>query len=292
MMNKSLSRELIGLAVAALIIAGVFFSISRKFTEYLVDDYYANVATEDMINVEMAKKLQNYIDSKEIGIKDTKKIKSWMKHKKIADLQIYVNDKLYYDSVYPGKKEWNHNPEEGYYDWLEPQPISFTDQDAKVTIYPDMDYIAYDITTFVSFVLSFIIYTLILMAGIRHKIRYVNHLKYEIQNLEGGDFDEEIIVHGSDELASLAKGLNSMRLAFVEERNAREALEKTNVDIITTLSHELRTPLTGIMLWIEILKKDSFENEGERQEVLDGIAENGKRLHELADKLLEFLLVP
>ena len=49
------------------------------------------------------------------------------------------------------------------------------------------------------------------MAGIRSTMKYIRTLSAEIGILEGGNLDYRITVTGSDEMAVLAKGLDSMR---------------------------------------------------------------------------------
>ena len=60
-------------------------------------------------------------------------------------------------------------------------------------------------------------------------------------------------------------------------RNARrESRRKT--ELVTQAAHELRTPLANIQLYAEIVKERRYETESERDEALDAITDESRRL--------------
>ena len=69
----------------------------------------------------------------------------------------------------------------------------------------------------VEIILSSCVFVLIVLAGIQKTIRYIRRLQSEIEILEGGDLDYSITVSGRDELASLAAGLDAMRVSLKEQ---------------------------------------------------------------------------
>ena len=69
-------------------------------------------------------------------------------------------------------------------------------------------------------------------------------------------------------------------------RNARqESRHKT--ELVTQAAHKLRTPLANIQLYAEIVKERRYETESERDEALDAVAGESRRLVEIVlDKAL------
>ena len=63
-------------------------------------------------------------------------------------------------------------------------------------------------------ILSFFLFLVLVLLGIRRKMDYIRTLCNEIQILEGGSLEHKITVKGKDELSELAEGLDSMRLSF------------------------------------------------------------------------------
>lgn len=50
-----------------------------------------------------------------------------------------------------------------------------------------------------------------------------------------------------------------MRRSFLEMREKEARMVRENQRIVTEMSHDLRTPVTSIMLYAEILKKETDE---------------------------------
>ena len=74
-------------------------------------------------------------------------------------------------------------------------------------------------------------------------------------------------------------------LLFLAHRARRESRRKTAV--ITAVAHEIRTPLANVQLYSEIVKERRYESEAERDEALDAVADESRRLVEIVlDKAL------
>jgi signal transduction histidine kinase len=68
------------------------------------------------------------------------------------------------------------------------------------------------------------------------------------RRVEQGDLESAVPVRGSDEVAALARGLDTMRLAV----RARERELRT---MVGSVAHEIRNPLGGVMLYAEMLSR-------------------------------------
>lgn len=128
------------------------------------------------------------------------------------------------------------------------------------------------------------------MRGIRKKIEYILKLRDEVEILEGGSLDYEITIEGSDELASLAGGLDSMRASLLRLMEQETQLVKENQKIITEMSHDLRTPITSIMLYTEILKTGKYQDGAQLTEYLGKIDRKARRMKQLTDRLFAYSL--
>lgn len=102
------------------------------------------------------------------------------------------------------------------YEWEEYYDIQFSDGGAEVTLFGFYEFRFMQIALFTALGLSFFIFFLIVMLGIRKSMRYIRLLGKEIGILEGRNLDYQVTIQGRDELADLAKGLDSMRQAFYD----------------------------------------------------------------------------
>ena len=96
--------------------------------------------------------------------------------------------------------------------------------------------------------------------------------------LSRGDFSARLNIRKPPEFRILSKNFNTM----AEELGSIEVLR---TDFINNFSHEFKTPIISIKGFAEILKDDDLSKE-ERNEYLDIIIEESKRLSSLATNVL------
>ena len=109
---------------------------------------------------------------------------------------------------------WEENIALNEYGWEKYYPVSFADGEAKVSIQGMYAYRFYNYAMVAELVLSFSLFLLFVLLGIRAKMNYILTLNNEIEILEGGNLDYSITVQGKDELAALAESLDQMRISF------------------------------------------------------------------------------
>ena len=127
--------------------------------------------------------------------------------------------------------------------------------------------------------------------GSRKIIRYIVQLSEEIQAMEGGDLDHPITIRGADELTTLARCLDSMRITLrTQQQEEAEASAKVK-SLITEMSHDLRTPLTTLLLYTEILRSHKYDGKAQKNDYLNKIDTKARQIKQLSDNLFEYALV-
>lgn len=169
--------------------------------------------------------------------------------------------------------------------------VEFSDGAVEVIITGAYIYQFYNYVMIGEIILSFVLFLLLVLLGIRRKMDYIRKLRDEIEILESGSLDYKITVKGKDELSELAEGLDSMRLSFVSLIQQEAEMVRENQRIVTEMSHDLRTPVTSIMLYTEILKKGKYKSEVQFKEYLDKIDLKAHRMKQLTDHLFEYSLI-
>lgn len=110
--------------------------------------------------------------------------------------------------------------------------------------------------------------------------RPIARLQRATHRLAGGDYDTQIVVSGSDELADLARDFNHLARTLAQNLNARQRW-------IADISHELRTPIAVLRAELEAIQ------DGVREPTADTLAslyQEIERLNALVEDLHELSL--
>ena len=143
--------------------------------------------------------------------------------------------------------------------------------------------IAYIVLSLV--ILTFIVVFLLL---VRKKFIYLKHISEKVNDIAHGNLGVTIEMKGKDELALLAQNINTMSKELEHKFTHERQLEKAKNELITNVSHDLRTPLTSIIGYLNLIKTEQYENEGQLHEYFDTIYVKSHRLKYLIDELFEF----
>lgn len=236
--------------------------------------------------------LRQYVAKENISSTDTEKLTVWVKQHKPVSLQIYKDDILVYDSAYPFYDRLSEEEiHADYYDWATYYDIQFADGEGVAAIHGFHVYQLYNAFLIGEIILSFLVFVLVVMLGIRNKMRYIRTLSEEIEILESGNLDYPISVEGHDELSILAQGLNDMRISFRSQVEKEARLVNSHKKMVTALSHDLRTPMTSLLIYAEILGSRKYKDEPQFWECVEKIAEKTRRLKHLTDHLFEYSLL-
>lgn len=289
--RNSIYAQLLRLLLVSAFIAVIMFCVVDVVGQNLTDYYLEETEYIKKKNQGYVEKLQNYVEEKELSTRDTGKLNTWVKKQQLLFLRVYKDEILVFNSEYSGQEIWEEEIAADNYAWESYYKVEFSDGMAEVIITGAYTYQFYNYVMIGEMILSFILFLLLVLLGIRRKMDYIRTLSDEIQILEGGSLSHKITVKGKDELSELAEGLDSMRLSFENLIQQEAEMVRENQRIVTEMSHDLRTPVTSIMLYTEILKKGKYKSDIQFKEYLDKIDLKAHRMKQLTDHLFEYSLI-
>lgn len=117
----------------------------------------------------------------------------------------------------------------------------------------------------------------------RSLMRRLAHLRADAEAIGTEGLDHRVTVSGADEVAVVARALETMRERLVVEQQARE-------DFLATASHELRTPLASLQATLELLREELDRGVADQQTTVprtDAALRQTSRLAALAGDLLD-----
>ena len=119
---------------------------------------------------------------------------------------------------------------------------------------------------------------------IRSTARSVTILENAAERVTRGELDKPIEVRGSNEVISLTKSLNELRLAVKENRDKQARF-------IMGISHDLKTPLALIKGYVEALYDEIPASPEERKQYAEIILRKADDLEALINDLIDFIKV-
>ncbi|WP_237163190.1 HAMP domain-containing sensor histidine kinase [Paenibacillus sp. BIHB 4019] len=135
------------------------------------------------------------------------------------------------------------------------------------------------------FVLSFW-FSFILMT--RRTIRYFKTITDGLKAMSFGNLNYRIPLSSQDELGHVAQNINDMAEQLQSKLERERQLEKSKMELITSVSHDLRTPLTSIIGYLDLLKTHSFQDVQEQERYIDNAYNKTQQLKKLIDDLFEY----
>ena len=135
------------------------------------------------------------------------------------------------------------------------------------------------------------VFSLLFIALVHRKLRYIKLMKAELDILAGGDLSYEVTIKGVDELSELARGIDEMRRSILEHQRAEDEMRQANSALVTAMSHDLRTPLTSLLAYLELMERGKYEDEAQLRHFIERSLEKTLRIKDMADKLFEYFLV-
>ncbi|MDO4634287.1 MAG: HAMP domain-containing sensor histidine kinase [Eubacteriales bacterium] len=288
--RHSISAEFLRLIALAAVCACLLFAGLGTVSSFVIQSHFENEEYVQKKNAEQIEELVRYIEKHNVSVTEKEQLTKWMKKHPILSMQVFKDGTLQYDSAYPDLEDTWSVDQDDYYGWQTYYKVEFADGNADVFISGYYGYQFSIVSMIVRILLAVFLFLVIIVLGIRRTIRYIRRLSSEIAILESGDLDYEITVSGQNELADLARGLNTMRVSLKERMENEARLMQNHANLITEMSHDLRTPLTSVLVYTEILKKHAYRDEEQLQQYIEKIEAKGIQMKKRTDNLFEYAL--
>ena len=269
--------------VAAFIVSAVLFfgmsAISDLFiTRYVRDSNLVKKETSRIVN-----SLQSYVNEKKITTSSIDKLADWSKSEKYMHLIVFRQGDIIFDSDVANERVIANGT-------IYAPNYAVALQDYAAPIYLDSfyGYRFYEIAVFVELLVSFFLFTAILVFFVARHLAYIRQIVFGVEVLEGGNLEYEIPVRGADELSLLAGSLNEMRKVFLRKNDKLPEPAGRGIADLAAISHDLRTPLTTLILFIEIIKTKKDMSESERDYYIQKLSVIANKIKVLAENLEDF----
>lgn len=299
-MNKRLWASRLGIEITAAIFAAllaafaVFFLLSifeHEISRKTISREYIEENTKKEVNL-----FQKYIDENDISSHNIKRIADWVRYKRNVMLKVYDDEnKLIFDSTLfdfnaPEKNDEIKDSDERPNKNRTLYDVQFKDMSAKIEMFCFFEYRRFVYMNYMNLGIGFVVFIIILMLLIKKITDYITTLESDIKILEGGNLEYNITVKGHNELTSLAKSIDDMRISFTERLKEEENARNANHKLVTAMSHDLRTPLTVLIGLLEILDGKKYNDSSQIDGYIKKSLDKSYQIKKLSDKIFEYFL--
>ena len=254
-------------------------------------------------------RFQKYVTEQEISAKDTRAIDEWVGQQSFLLMNIYRGHRMLYSNFSfsfgdgpdeerePGSNfsfsfgDGSDEERESGESWQVFYPVQFSDGPAQVQLFCNVVLNWWVLFSKLLIVFCVGVFLVVFWFACRRIVKYFIQLSEEIQAMEGGDLDHPITIRGDDELTTLARCLDSMRVTLRQQQEEEAKASAKVKNLITEMSHDLRTPLTTRLLYTEIVRSRKYENDAQKDDYLNKIDTKARQLKQLSDNLFEYALV-
>ena len=274
------SKLMLSIVAAFLVAAAIYFVLITWTNNYIQDYFDDNTRWMELTDAK-AEEFQTFVRDNGIRRTDEEEIKAWNKKNGGVYIYIYDDDETFYES----------STYIAAYSYENYRRIKFSDGFADLSIFYAIDYRYYMIANVAEIVLAVLLFFFIIMRRISRIVEDIKRLENEIKILEGGGLDHVIESHGNDEIGSLERSLNDMRIALSNNIAREEELTRANNDLVTRMAHDLRTPLTSLLLYLDLLEKHKYTSEEQMDKYIDISRQKAESIKFMSDQLFERFLI-
>ncbi|MCD8364894.1 MAG: HAMP domain-containing histidine kinase [Clostridiales bacterium] len=139
----------------------------------------------------------------------------------------------------------------------------------------------------IALILLLVVLDLIFMMRMVRQTAERSRIRKGMEELAEGNLDYQVDAVGfTRENREMAGVFNSVREGIQHAVEVEMKSERLKTDLITNVSHDIKTPLTSIINYVDILKRENFEDE-RIAGYIDVLDRKSQRMKQLTDDLVE-----
>lgn len=168
-------------------------------------------------------------------------------------------------------------------------PVYFSDGTLIVAVADFSEEFFSNIVLAVSILSGLLVIAVIMICYFGTITKRITLLQKNVRKIEEGDLELRVAQKGRDEIALLARDIESMRDSIVDNMTREKRAWEANAGLITAMSHDIRTPLTVLLGYLDLIE---MQNDGKiSEEYIASCRENALRLKNLSDDMFSYFLV-
>ena len=238
MNRQSLVAKMLHLQVASALVC-ILLYFALLFATRAGLSYYNNHSDIQQRSIaRQVERFQKYVTAQEISAKDTRAIDEWVGQQSFLLMNIYRGHRMLYSNFSFSFGDGSDEEREPGESWQVFYLVQFSDGPAQVQLFCNVMLNWWVLFSKLLIVFCVGVFLVVFWFACRRIVKYIIQLSEEIQAMEGGDLDHPITIRGDDELTTLARCLDSMRVTLRQQQEEEAKASAKVKNLITEMSHD------------------------------------------------------
>ena len=270
--------------------AVLYFAVSA-LGQVLIDTVYMREENVAQRKAEIYSRLSSYVTRNEISGKDTAALAQWTAENDYVTILLYDNGSRH--RSFSGGKAMGADSEIVYdsarYGRL--YPLRFSDGVYLIAIVDNSQVRESLLVNAVAVAVAGGGFILLLLLYMNRLTRRIIALSRAAAELGAGKLEQSISAQGSDEVSTLARSMEEMRLSLLQQMGSESRAWQANTELLTAISHDIRTPMTSMIGYLGLLNDSDFSDVERCRQFSRSAYSKAMDLKYLTDELFKYFLV-
>lgn len=280
----------ISVFLSLLISVGLYAGVEYCGERYIENVYLSETKVQARLD-RVIRKFKYYVKKDNISSTSYADMQKWCKKQDNVYLLLYdKNGELVFETDGTMASTYE-NGDSGFMETKDNiYQIKFADGTFDISMIEFSEYIYYDRITYLGIfigMVSTIVCLLYFNQTVIHKIIF---LSKEVREVRNGNWKKEIAVKSNDEIETLGKDINDMRISIINHYEQAQKAWEANRELITSISHDIRTPLTTLIGYSEMMVEET-EDLSEIKKYTSICLEKAYQLKNMTDQLFRYFLI-
>ena len=257
---RSLNAKMLYASLLGVLLGSVLYFFMIALGQVLIDNVYMSEENVAQRKAEIYSRLNSYVTRNEISGKDTAALAQWTAENDYVTVLLY--DSGSHHRSFSGGKAIGTDGEIVYdsaqYGRL--YPLRFSDGVYLIAIVDNSQVRESLLVNAAAVAVAGGGFILLLLLYMNHLTRRIIALSRAAEELGAGKLEQSISAQGSDEVSTLARSMEEMRLSLLQQMGSESRAWQANTELLTAISHDIRTPMTSMIGYLGLLNDSDFSD--------------------------------
>lgn len=278
-------------SLLGVLLGAVLYFAVGALGQVLIDTVYMREENVAQRKAEIYSRLNSYVTRNEISGKDTAALAQWTAENDYVTVLLY--DSGSHHRSFSGGKAIGTDGEIVYdsaqYGRL--YPLRFSDGVYLIAIVDNSQVRESLLVNAAAVAVAGGGFILLLLLYMNHLTRRIIALSRAAEELGAGKLEQSISAQGSDEVSTLARSMEEMRLSLLQQMGSESRAWQANTELLTAISHDIRTPMTSMIGYLGLLNDSDFSDVERCRQFSRSAYSKAMDLKDLTDELFKYFLV-